>query len=207
MSRRDTSKVKRNIMEGIAKTVPKGQVISRKLIKAGDKLLKCWASRNYGEGKEIHNWYGLFNDDIKGEPEKIILLFTTEDERNFLVVPLADFLREIKPYLRTTKGGYFFLVVRRGNDWLLPIDYVPKDLRSEIKGNGIELNKYANNLSFLGGSYQRYLSLFETEEIKPVQQTDITSMIKAIAEKDPSFLAKSTEEKLIIIRYHQIKNQ
>jgi hypothetical protein len=40
-----------------------------------------------------------------------------------------------------------------------------------------------------------------------VPQTDITSMIKAIAEKDPSFLAKSTEEKLIIIRYHQIKNQ
>ena len=206
MSRKNTSKVKRNIMEGIAKTVPNGQIISRKLIKTRDKILKCWASRNYGEGKEIYNWYGIFNEDIEDEPEKTILLFTTEDERNFLVVSLADFLREIKPYLRTTKGGYFFLVVRRGNDWLLPTDYIPKDLRSKIKGNGIELNKYVNNLSFLGGSYQRYLSLFETEEIKPVPQMDITSMIKAIAEKDPTFLAKSTEEKLIIIRYHQIKN-
>ena len=207
MSRKNTSKVKRNIMEGIAKTVPNGQIISRKLIKTRDKILKCWASRNYGEGKEIHNWYGLFNEDIEGEPEKTILLFTTEDERNFLVVPLADFLREIKPYLRTTKEGYFFLVVRRGNDWLLPKEYIPKDLRDKITGDGIRLNKYVNNLSFLGGSYERYLSLFETVEIKPVPQTDITSMIKAIAEKDPSFLAKSTEEKLIIIRYHQIKNQ
>lgn len=207
MSRKNTSKVKRNIMEGIAKTVPNGQIISRKLIKTRDKILKCWASRNYGEGKEIHNWYGLFNEDLEGESEKTVLLFTTEDERNFLIVPLANFLREIKPYLRTTKGGYFFLVVRRENDWLLPKDYIPKDLRNEITGDGIQLNKYANNLSLLGGSYEEYLSFFETAEIKPVPQTDITSMIKAIAEKDPTFLAKSTEEKLIIIRYHQIKNQ
>ena len=207
MSRKDTSKVKRNIMEGIAKTVPNGQIISRKLIKTRDKIMRCWASRNYGEGKEIHNWYGIFNEDIEGEPEKIILLFTTEDERNFLVVPLVDFLREIKPYLRTTKGGYFFLVVRKENNWLLPKDYIPKDLRNEISGGGVQLNKYVNNLSFLGGSYDEYLSRFETEDIKPVPQTDITSMIKLIAEKDPSFLAKSTEEKLIIIRYHQIKYQ
>ena len=207
MSRKHTSKVKRNIMEGIVKTVPNGQIISRKIIKTRDKILKCWASRNYGEGKEIHNWYGLFNEDLEGEPEKTILLFTTEDERNFLIVPLADFLMEIKPYLRTTKGGYFFLVVRRGNDWLLPKDYIPKDLRDEITGEGIQLNKYVNNLSFLGGSYERYLSLFETAEIKSVPQTDITSMIKAIAEKDPSFLAKSTEEKLIVIRYHQINKE
>ena len=189
-------------MEGIAKTVPNGQVISRKLIKTRDKILRCWASRNYGEGKEIHNWYGLFNEDLGGEPEKTILLFTTEDERNFLVIPLADFSKEIKPYLRTTKEGYFFLVVRRENNWLLPKDYIPKDLRTEIKGEGVQLNKYVNNLSFLDGSYERYVSLFETSEIKSVPQTDITSMIKLIAEKDPSFLAKSTEEKLIIIRYH-----
>lgn len=207
MSRKNTSKVKRNIMEGIAKTVPNGEIISRKLIKTRDKVLKCWASRNYGEGKEVHNWYGIFNEDIEGEPEKTILLFTTEDERNFLIVPLADFLREIKPYLRTTKGGYFFLVVRRGNDWLLPTDYVPKDLRNEITGEGIQLNKYVNNLSFLGGSYEKYLSLFERVEVKSPPQTDIISMIKVIAEKDPSFLAKSTEEKLIIIRYYQIRSQ
>ncbi len=207
MSRRDTSKVKRNIMEGIAKIVPNGQIISRKLIKTRDKILKCWASRNYREGKEIHNWYGLFNEDIEGEPEKTMLLFTTEDERNFLVVPLADFLHEIKPYLRTTKGGYFFLVVRRENNWLLPKDYIPKDLRKEIAGDGVQLNKFVNNLSFLGGSYEKYLSLLEAAEIKPMPQTDINSMIKVIAEKDISFLAKSTEEKLIIIRYHQIKNQ
>lgn len=207
MSRKNTSKVKINIMENIAKTVPNGQVISRKLIKIRDTLLKCWASRNYGEGKEIHNWYGLFSEEIEGEPEKTVLLFTTEDERNFLVVPLVDFLREIKPYLRTTKGGYFFLVVRRDNNWLLPKDYIPKDLRNEIKGEGIHLDKYVNNLSFLGGSYERYLSLFESTEAKPVPQTEITSMIKLIAEKDPIFLAKSTEEKLIIIRYNQIKNQ
>ena len=206
MSRKDTSKVKRNIMEGIAKTVPNGQIISRKLIKTRDKILKCWASRNYGEGKEIHNWYGLFNEDLEGEPEKTVLLFTTEDERDFLVVPLTDFLREIKPYLRTTKGGYFFLVVRMENGWLLPKEYITKNLRSEIKGEGIHLDKYVNNLSFLGGSYERYLSLFEVTEAKPVSQTDITSMIKLIAEKDPTFLAKSTEEKLIILRYHQIKN-
>ena len=207
MSRKNTSKVKKNIMEGIAKTVPNGQIISRKLIKTRDKMLKCWASRNYGEGKEVHNWYGLFNEDLEGEPEKTVLLFTTEDERDFLVVPLTDFLREIKPYLRTTKGGYFFLVVRMENGWLLPKEYIPKNLRSEIKGEGIHLDKYVNNLSFLGGSYERYLSLFEVTEAKPVSQTDITSMIKLIAEKDPTFLAKSTEEKLIIIRYHQIKNQ
>ena len=151
-------------MRGIAKTVPNGQVISRKLIKTRDKILRCWASRNYGEGKEIHNWYGLFNEDLGGEPEKTILLFTTEDERNFLVIPLADFSKEIKPYLRTTKEGYFFLVVRRENNWLLPKDYIPKDLRTEIKGEGVQLNKYVNNLSFLDGSYKEYLSLFETEE-------------------------------------------
>ena len=135
------------------------------------------------------------------------MLFTTEDERNFLVVPLENFLQEIKPYLRTTKGGYFFLVVRRENDWLLPKDYIPKDLRDEITGEGIQLNKYVNNLSFLGGSYEKYLSLFEITEAKPVSQTDITSMIKVIAEKDPTFLAKSTEEKLIIVRYHQIRDK
>ena len=89
----------------------------------------------------------------------------------------------------------------------MPKDYIPKDLRDEIKGEGIHLDKYVNNLSFLGGSYEMYLSLFEITETKPVSQTDITSMIKLITEKDPTFFAKSTEEKLIIIRYYQIKNQ
>ena len=204
MSRRNTSKVKKNVMEGIAKLLPNSRIIGRKLIKTKDKLIKCWASRDYGRDKEKHNWYGIFNEELIDDPEKTVLLFTTEDEKNFMIIPLRKFLEEIKPYLRITSEGFFFLVVRKENNWLLPKDYIPKSLRAEIIGDGVGLNEYVNNLSYLGVSYSEYLKLFRSDNVKNAEIEDINLMIKLIAEKDPSFLAKSTEEKLIIIRYKQI---
>lgn len=193
-------------MEGIAKAVSGGRVINRKLIKTKDATVKCWASRDYVEGKSKRNWYGLFEEELKDE-DGTVLLFTTGNEQDFLVIPISNFLKEIKPYLRTTTEGYFFLVERDDKDWILPIEYIPKNLRAGIAGNGIKLSKYANNLSFLNSSYEKYLSYFVAAEINPVVPLDITSMIRTIAEKDPTFLVKSTEEKLIVIRYHQIKTQ
>ncbi len=97
---------------------------------------------------------------------------------------------------------------RRDNQgWFLPTDYIPKDRRVGVSERGVPLDKYANNLSFLGGSYDDYLKIFESKKpVSEVEISDIASMVQLIAEKDPTFLAKSTEEKLIIIRHNQLRN-
>lgn len=206
MGRGETSNTKKEVMKKIA-TLIRGNVVDRKQISNSQYTILVWASKDHTTGG-LHNWYGFFEDDFKiANPQKTLLLFTTGDAKNFLLIPFKDFEKEIKPFMRTPSGGYFFLVRREGTDWFLPKDYIPKNIRDDIKGKGIMLNKYLNNLLPIGQSYNDYLKLIDGNRPSSLSQevTDITSMIKLIAEKDPSFLAKSTEEKLIMIRYNQIK--
>lgn len=210
MGRGETSNTKKEVMKKIAILMKDGIVVDRKQISNSQYTILAWASKDHTTEGGLHNWYGFFEDDFKiANPQKTLLLFTTGDAKNFLLIPFKDFEKEIKPFMRTPSGGYFFLVRREGNDWFLPKDYIPKNIRDDIKGKGIMLNKYLNNLQPIGQSYNDYLKLISGNRPSSVSQdaTDITAMIKLIAEKDPSFLAKSTEEKLIIIRYYQIMGE
>jgi len=210
MGREETSKVKKQVMEGLVKVLPNARILNRKTIISGDKTIKIWASKDYKGTTSVGNWYGFFSEEIEDldKPERTLLLFTTGDAQNFLAIPFMDFEKYIKPILRIIKDGYFFLFRRDNQGWFLPTDYIPKNRRVGVSERGIPLDKYVNDLSFVGGSYEEYLKLSESKKIDfSLEKLDITFMIKLIAEKDPTFLAKSTEEKLIIIRYHQIKNQ
>lgn len=210
MGREETSNIKKRVMEGLVKVLPNARILNRKSIITRDKTIKVWASKDYEGTTSVGNWYGFFSEEFEDlkNPEKTLLLFTTGDTQNFLAIPFIDFEKYIKPILRTTEEGYFFLFRRDNQGWFLPTDYIPKDRRVGVSERGVSLDKYANDLSFVGGSYEEYLKLFESKKIDlSAEKSDIASMIKLIAEKDPTFLANSTEEKLIIIRYHQIKNQ
>lgn len=210
MGREDTTKIKKQVMEGLVKILPNARILNRKTIVSGDKILRIWASRDYEGETSVGNWYGFFSEEFEDleQPKNTYLVFTTGSPQDFLIIPFMEFEKNIKPILRITKEGYFFLFRRDNQGWFLPTDYIPKDRRVGISERGVPLDRYANNLSNVGGSYNKYLDLFQSKKMEvSVDILDIASMVKAIAEKDPAFLAKSTEEKLIIIRYHQIKNQ
>ena len=207
MSREETSKTKREVMANIARLIPDATIEGRKLIKTKKNFIRVWASRDYeDDGKGVHNWFGFFHEDLNMDANNI-MLFTTGNIKNFLMIPFEKFANEIKPYLRETTEGYFFLIRREHGKWFLPNEYIPKEMRGQVN-NGIDLNKFVNNLAPIDLSYEEYLRLFDSKEHKSVNvnTANLTSMIKEIAEKDPNFLAKSTEEKLIIIRYYQLKN-
>lgn len=207
MSRTNTSKIKKEVMLRISKLLPDSEVASRKLIKSPKKSIIVWASRDYSGEEGVGNWYGFFENDLAVKADTI-LLFTTGDVRNFLMISRSKFSEVIEPFLRRTRGGYFFLIRRKNGSWFLPKDYVPLNLRSNIPDLGVDLTQFSNNLTDIGKSYDDYIGNIKDIDIKSDNEnTDLSAMIKLIADKDPTFLAKSTEEKIIIIRYNQLINK
>lgn len=208
MSRGKTTMVKKRVMGGITKVVPGAEVKGRKIIECPKNKILVWASRDYEYEDETRRWYGFFKEEFKDikEPKKTVMLFTTGNTKEFLMIPFKAFEEEIMPYLRTVVDGYFFLFSDDGKKCFVPLSYIPKKLRKEVGEGGIPLDKYVNNLSFVGGSYKEYKKLFESAVAEPTAEAvDVTLMIKAITEKDPSFFAKSIEEKLITLRYNLLK--
>ena len=209
MGKEKTILIKKDLMKRIS-AAAEGEILDRKTIKTPKGNIYVWASRDYSVPNEegINNWYGLYASDLEGieNPEKDFLLFTSGDPNYFLLMPFKKFQEEVMPYLRATKdNGYFFLIDRDQDRCILPKYYIKKDIRSRIEGEGIPLDQYVNNLKPLGISSQD----IKTEDKAPKKTAeqepkDLNSMIRKIAEKDPTFLIRPTEEKLIIIRYHQL---
>lgn len=206
MSREETNKIKREVMDNLAKIIPGSKVPDKKWIITPHHKIRVMASKDYKDSEIIrNNWYGLFKEDLDDKNNNL-LVFTTSDPKRLLVISLENFKKNILPYLRPSKNGFFFLIRWENDRCYLPKEYIPKSLRDKIN-DSIDLNEYKNNLSALGTNYGDYLKQFDYKpKITVVTGTnDLTTMIKIIAEKDPTFLTKSTEEKLIIIRYNQIK--
>jgi len=97
MGREETSKVKKQVMEGLVKVLPNARILNRKTIISGDKTIKIWASKDYKGTTSVGNWYGFFSEEIEDldKPERTLLLFTTGDAQNFLAIPFMDFTFEV----------------------------------------------------------------------------------------------------------------
>jgi len=210
MAKEKTNKVKKEVMTRICEIIPHANLIDRKTIKAPNYTIAVWASKDYDtEPADAANWYGIFSSEIDKvkNSERTAFLFTTGDTKNFLLIPFNEF-NKLMPHLRATKEGFFFLVHRQNDRWFIPLSYIQKDKRHEVSENGISLDKYVNNLSFIGSDYTEYSKDFEEKKTTVAPEPDDTiQMIRDIADKDPLFFTKSNEEKLIIIRYNQIKNK
>jgi len=219
MSRALTNKVKKETMTIIAKLIPDGRVIDRKEIGSRDHQILSWASKDHVD-KEDHtaNWYGIFKDEkerIFAEPDRYMLLFTTGRTDTLFLIPAREFKERIMPYIRvTSEGGFFFLVRKYEDGYFLPVDYVPKEKRNEVSEPGVNLSKYVNNLDIIGSTYEEYRKNIPQKTIAvPTEQkietrpqdVSIAEMIQKVSAEDPTFLIKSIEEKLIILRYHQLK--
>jgi hypothetical protein len=201
-----TNLIKKEIMNVVAKIIPGAKIVDRKWIKTSNKNIRIFASKDY-ENRDVdtRSWYGFFKEDLVQEPNKI-MIFTTGDIKRVLIISSNDFHKEILPYLRKAQDGCFFAVSWKDNNCFIARKDIPSSLREEVDTEGIDMTKHINNFSILGTTYEKYLSHFNLKE-QTVNNgiADLGTMIKTIAEKDPTFLTKSTEEKLIIIRYNQIK--
>lgn len=144
--------------------------------------------------------------DIDGATSNDILLLTTGETEKLLLMCFDDFNAKLRPYVRPTKdGGFFMNIKRKGDNWYIPIDYVPKKLRDKLGNKDINLSRYGNNLDLIGINKGDYLKEVGKEETTaPMPVLDNSQMIKYIAENDPSFFLKSTDEKLVTVRYHQL---
>jgi len=209
VSKRETNRIKREVMNNIIKVIPKAKILDKMTIETPKNIIKVFASRDYHRKKYIGNFYGLINiylNQIKKANKDVILLLITGRLDTFLMIPYKDTNDQLMPVIRKTKDGDIISPRRMDNNWIL---LIPK---KEIKKFGKEyilLNKYVNNLSPVNGSYQQYLKILGKEKKPEFEEKQYKAnkdeMEKDIEQQDPGYIDLPIEEKLIRLRYLLLK--